>query len=65
MRTLIIAAAILTALCGSALADRHKNDWDITKHYSGAPGPIAGAGLPLIAAGYGVYWLVRRYRRRH
>ncbi len=28
----------------------------------GAPGPIAGAGLPVIAVGYGIYWLVRRRR---
>ena len=30
----------------------------------GAPGPIAGAGLPILAVGYGAYWLVRRYRRK-
>lgn len=30
----------------------------------GAPGPIAGAGLPFLAVGYGAYWLVRRYRRK-
>jgi hypothetical protein len=29
----------------------------------GAPGPLAGAGLPVIAVGYGVYWLVRRRRK--
>ena len=28
----------------------------------GAPGPVAGAGLPVLAVGYGVYWLVRRRR---
>jgi hypothetical protein len=29
----------------------------------GAPGPIAGAGLPLLAVGYGVYWLIKRRRK--
>ncbi len=28
----------------------------------GAPGPIAGAGLPVLAVGCGVYWLIRRRR---
>ena len=31
-------------------------------HYA-APGPIAGAGLPILLAGYGVYWLIKRRRR--
>jgi hypothetical protein len=31
--------------------------------YSPAPGPIVGAGLPVLAVGFGVYWLVRRFRR--
>jgi hypothetical protein len=33
------------------------------KEYSGAPGPIAGAGLPILAIGYGVYWLIKRRRK--
>ena len=34
----------------------------------GAPGPIAGEGVPILvlgAAGFGAYWLVRRHRRKH
>jgi hypothetical protein len=30
----------------------------------GAPGPIAGAGLPILAIGFGVYWLVRRFHNK-
>jgi hypothetical protein len=30
--------------------------------YHGAPGPVAGASLPVLAVGFGVYWLVRRRR---
>ena len=28
------------------------------------PGPIVGAGLPILGLGYGAYWLVRRHRRK-
>jgi hypothetical protein len=30
----------------------------------GVPGPLVGAGFPVIAIGYGAYWFVRRYRRK-
>jgi hypothetical protein len=30
----------------------------------GAPGPLVGAGLPVLAIAGGGYWLVRRYRRK-
>jgi hypothetical protein len=33
--------------------------------FQGAPGPVVGAGLPVLAVGYGVYWLVKRRRRRN
>ena len=29
----------------------------------GAPGPLAGASLPVILIGGGIYWLVRRRKR--
>jgi hypothetical protein len=29
----------------------------------GAPGPVVGAGLPLAAVAYGIYWLVQRRRK--
>jgi hypothetical protein len=29
----------------------------------GAPGPIAGAGLPFLALGAGAYWLIQRRRK--
>jgi hypothetical protein len=29
----------------------------------GAPGPIAGAGLPILLIGGGIYWVVRRSRQ--
>ena len=69
MKGLVVTSAVLAALCLPALADPgngNKNGWDNPNnpHYRGAPGPIAGAGLPIIAVGYGAYWLVRRYRRK-
>jgi hypothetical protein len=73
MKKLIAASALVATLCLPAFADGNKNGWNNPNnpHYSGgsgntvhgAPGPIAGAGLPIIAVGYGVYWLVRRRRR--
>ena len=46
--------------------DRRDRDHDRGDrgHTHGVPGPLAGAGLPFLAIGYGAYWLVRRYRRK-
>jgi hypothetical protein len=32
-------------------------------HVKGAPAPVAAAGLPALAIGYGVFWLVKRRRK--
>jgi hypothetical protein len=49
-------AAILMALAGSV---------DSAFAVVGdAPGPVAGAGLPILVIGYGAYWLVKRLRRK-
>jgi hypothetical protein len=55
----VIGAVVLTAVAASssfAMAPRPNSP----TQYRGAPGPIAGAGLPILAVGYGVYWLFRR-----
>jgi hypothetical protein len=44
------------------------DNWN-THHYKdggvrGAPGPIVGAGLPVLVVGYGAYWLIKRRRRK-
>jgi hypothetical protein len=77
MKKLIAASALLAALCLPAMANPdngNKNGWNNPNnphysgtdnpHISGAPGPIAGAGLPILAVGYAAYWLLRRYRRK-
>ena len=70
MKRLIIAVIVLSATSLSALAQNQNNQGCNGNcngnNYRGAPGPIIGAGLPLLAAGgigYGVYWLVKRRRR--
>jgi hypothetical protein len=67
----LMAMAAQFPLGMGALADDHdRNSWGDRDHHGdrdhgvhGAPGPIAGAGLPFLAVGYGVYWLVRRRRK--
>jgi hypothetical protein len=69
MKTLLAAAALSLVVGLPALADRddrggdRDRDRDRGHEVHGAPGPIAGAGLPFLAVGYGVYWLIKRRRK--
>jgi hypothetical protein len=36
----------------------------LAKPYKGAPGPLVGAGLPVLVIAGGAYWVVRRLRRK-
>jgi LPXTG-motif cell wall-anchored protein len=69
---LTLSTAVLLALSVPALA---KNDngngnghgsngnGNANGHVKGAPGPLVGAGLPVLLIGGGIYWLVRRKNR--
>ena len=60
----ILAACVLLSLPARAEHEHHDNGHHYgSGHYSGVPGPIAGAGLPLLGIGFGFYWLARRWRR--
>jgi hypothetical protein len=69
--TFAAAALALMIVAPPAQACNGKGDCDrddrpahhVSGHASGAPAPIAGAGLPVLAIGYGVYWLIKRRRR--
>ena len=70
MTTKVLLALFLTVAIGSPvgyLAYQAHQSGNLTKGNGGGthgvPGPIAGAGLPVLAVGFGFYWLVRRRRK--
>ena len=64
MKSLIIPMALWLALSGPALAKNDKGNQGNGNgnggNVRGAPGPLVGAGLPVLLVGGGIYWLVRR-----
>jgi hypothetical protein len=69
MKKALLSAVLVAALCIPALGGNQGgngqggNGQGGSNGYHNVPGPIVGAGLPIIAAGYGVYWLIRRRRQ--
>ena len=62
IRTAIMASTI--PIWPAFAHDNHRGyDNDHGRHFHNAPGPIAGASLPVLAVGFGIYWLVRRRRK--
>jgi hypothetical protein len=71
--TMVTATAAVTLVVGTAIAGAYLLSGagsdgvasGQTGSIVGAPGPVAGAGLPgIIAFVSGAYWLVRRHRRK-
>ena len=58
--------ALLLAVSVPALAKNDKGNQGNGNgnggNVRGAPGPLVGAGLPVLLIGGGIYWLVRRRR---
>ena len=63
MKTSILWLVLLTALTSSSIVQSQAAT-PTRCSICGVPGPIAGAGLPILAIGFGAYWLAKRLRRR-
>jgi LPXTG-motif cell wall-anchored protein len=65
MKTLLIPTLLL-ALSLPAFAQNqggNRQGGNSQGGYRGAPGPVIGAGLPLLLIGGGIYWLARRRKK--
>jgi hypothetical protein len=70
MRTMFIPLVLVLSLSASGLAHGQNNQGQNNNNqgqnnnnqggYRGAPGPLVGAGLPVLLIAGGVYWIVRR-----
>jgi hypothetical protein len=64
MKSLLIPMVILLALSVPALAQNNQGKQNNQgEGVRGAPGPLMGAGLPLLLIGGGIYLMVRRGKR--
>jgi hypothetical protein len=66
LKAVLAAIAISTVLMSPVFADNGKGNDGKGKGDGGprgAPGPVLGAGLPVLAVAYGVFWVVRRRKK--
>ena len=65
MKKVMLSSVLFAALLPLAAnaCNNNGNCANAPGHNRGVPGPIVGAGLPVLAVGYGVYWLIRRRQK--
>jgi hypothetical protein len=62
IRTMKSLARVLFAISilASAVSPGFAGSFRNPNQYKNVPGPLVGAGLPVLAVGYGAYWLLKR-----
>jgi len=63
MKNMVLPVVLLLALSSVPALAQGKGKNNNDSNVKGAPGPLVGAGLPLLLIGGGIYWLVRRRKR--
>jgi hypothetical protein len=63
MMTNVAKVLFAISILASAVSAGFAGSFHNPNQYKNVPGPLMGAGLPVLAVGYGAYWLLSRRRR--